>query len=177
MVNFDKIPDNNPFQIPDKGYYLFKCVNANMRQPKDKNKKSYLNVQMSLVDKNGKKAGTFFDNFFDSSSSAVLYKLGRFINAIGLNLTGDVDLKDIAKLVPGKEGVLEIDHQQDSRFPDDPTKVQAQVKLFGSECYWPSDQFKSLVGESAAAPDSDEDVPFDLEDGPVPPEPETTNEY
>lgn len=177
MINFDKVPDNNPYSVPDEGYYVFKCINANMRSPKDPSKKDYLNVQMMLVDKTGKKAGTFFDNFFDSDASAILYKLGRFVKAINLNLTGNVELKDIAKLLPGKEGVLEIEHRQDSRFPDDPTKIQAQVKLFGSECYWPTDQFKELVGEVDAAQIPDEDMPFSMEDGPVPPEPETTNEY
>ena len=59
---------------------------------------------MKLTKKDGTSAGTFFDKIFESDAPLCQFKLGRFLYAIGIDLTknGVIELSQIAKLVKGK---------------------------------------------------------------------------
>lgn len=177
-VNFDKLPDSNPTDLLPAGYYQFTVAKAEMKQPKDLQKPPYLNVTLALTNAAGARCGTFFDIFTESTAAAVMYKLNRFCKAMKLNLTGNVELKDIAKVIPGKPGVVEIEQREDKNAPGGPA-MRNQVKLFGSECYWAPEAWKDLVagaaGTVAAAPA--EDVPFNFSDEDAPPAAPVNNEY
>lgn len=171
-IQMDKVPDANPFSLPAEGFYKFTVVKAEMKAPKDLAKPNYLNLTLSLVNANGQKCGNLFDILSESDKPAILFKIGQFIKAIGVNLGASFELKDLAKVVPGRTGVVEVEH---TKQKDQSGKeiVRAQVRLFGSECYWPISAWDELITGSAPAAAAAADVPFNFsdEDAPVPPAP------
>ena len=174
-VNFDKLPSSNPSNVPAPGFYKFTVTKADMKQGKDTAKPPYLSLSLGLVDKFGKKHGNLFDGQYDSDAPAIQFKLSRFILACGLDLHGSMELKDLAKIVVNRSGVVEVENVPDSR---DATRLQAKARLFGSDCYWPLDKFDSLVSDAATVkgtPDADEAFEFSDEDAPVPPAPPVQN--
>jgi len=163
-INFDKAPDTNPYGLIPEGIYRFEIVKAELKPPANKDKKAYINMQIKLFDGANNKKGTLFDKIFDSDAPALLYKLKRLVRAIKVPLSGEVELKDLAKILPGKKGTLEVTQQPDSRFPDDRTKDQAAVKLFGSECFWTWEEYAGLVAtDSDTVPAEEEEMPFSVE--------------
>jgi hypothetical protein len=166
-INFTQAPKDNPFEVPKAGFYRFKIVKAEMKTPNDKTKNDYLNLQMTLSDKNNKKVGTMFDKVYDSESSALLYKAGRLVNAVGLELSGSVELKDLAKLLVNKEGILETEVDTYNN------KEYAKVKTFGTECYWPLSELESLMGtaqpaEAGSTEEVTDEVEFIFDDSEAP---------
>lgn len=151
-INFDRIPTENPFQLPAPGIYRARIAEAKMTPSKTPGKPPYISVKYELLDKAGKKLSAVYDNIVESDHAAVLYKTGRLINALGVSLTGNVELKDLCKILPGRKLCMEIAHEADSRFPDDRSKDRAKPKLFGSEVFWPFEDAARLI--------DDEDVPF-----------------
>lgn len=141
MINFDKLPttagDGGGFNpIPD--VYLAVIEAAEMRQPNDPNKKPYLNLQYRISRHDGKKAGVMFDAQYDSDKQAVQYKLARFLQACKIPLKGQMELKDLANLVVGKEIVV------DTKIDETATKPKLQIDLFGREAYYPKEQFDEI---------------------------------
>jgi len=176
-INFSNIPTTNPFITPPPGIYKFTVTKAEMKAAKDTSKPQYLRMTLALTAPDGRKVGNLFDNMYDSASPALIYKVGRFTRAIGLTLQGNVELKDLAKLVPNRSGVVEVENIPDNRYPDDPDRKQAQVKLFGTECFWTLDELPQVIEGAPAqeAAPADAPVPFDFDaaDGEVP----QSNEY
>lgn len=167
-LDFTKAPTTNPFALIPKGYFIFTVSNAEMRSGKDTTKPPYLNVTFSLTDAQGAKVGNLFDIFTESEQPAALYKLQRFLTAVGLDLSQSksIELRDIAKMILGRKGVLEVEHTTQKDRPEQGPR--AQVKLFGSECFWPLDQFASLIaGTASAQATAPADVPWD--DSLIPP--------
>lgn len=172
-INFDQLPKDNPFALIPIGYYKFVVAKAEMKPNKDPAKKPFLVITFSLTDSKGNKRGNLFDRIMDNTTTpALLYKTGRFCNAIGVVLTGEVDLKDLAKLIVGKQGVLEVEHSKDTRTGAAPDAVQAQVKLFGSDCFWPLSEWDRLIedaGTDGTTPATEESpFVFSDADGEVP---------
>ena len=166
-INFDNIPGSASTIVPE-GLYRAVVEKAEMRPAWDAADPFELNVTMQLFDKTGKSFGRFFETFKDTEKTPHPFKIGRFIKACGLNLTGSVELKDIAKLITGKEVIVDISHYVK---PDQSIKVQSNA--FGSKgCYAPVTDFEALLGEDGALPTSttapgltvdellDEDLPF-----------------
>lgn len=167
-VNFDKLPDKNPTNVPAAGFYKFTVIKAEMKKGKDLTKPEYLNTTLSLTDITGKKHGNIFDGQYESEAQAMQFKLKRFVRACGVELHGDIELRDIAKVVANRSGVLELENVPDNR---DPSKTRAQVRVFGSDCYWLLSEFASLVAGAApdtSTPDADEAFVFSDDDAPVP---------
>lgn len=174
-INLDSIPDTNPGgSMPPVGFHRFVIDTAEMRTAKNAvpGAPQYLNLSLQLFDGAGVRTGTLFDRFTESTNENLRYKLKRLLIATGLDLKGSVELKDLAKLLPKRRGVLEVEHRKDKQ---DPTRVQAQVRLFGSDCYWPESEYESLTGAAISTPaqtaaPADGDVPFDFDpaDGNVP---------
>lgn len=171
-INFDSLPQENPFALPEPGVYKAKIVEAEMKQGKDLSKPEYLNLKFSLTDKNGKSCGNLYDIIAESDSSVVQYKTARFIRACGLPLTGSMELKDLAKVVKGRELALDVSHDNKSERP------RAQVDLFSREAYYLPSEFMDIYmlvnpeeAEKAAfqqANNSDStaaEIPFDAADG------------
>ena len=167
-IDFDRLPTSSPGgAMPDAGYHRFEIANAEMRMAKNAlpGAKPYLNLTLHLFDADGNRSGTLFDRLTESTSEYIRFKIKRLILAVGLDLKGSVELKDLAKLLPKRRGMLEVEHSKDKNNPE---RAQAQVRLFGSDCYWAESEFESLTGKPAkssaqtAAP-ADEDVPFDFD--------------
>ena len=177
-INFDSLPQENPFALPEPGVYKAKIVEAEMKQGKDLSKPEYLNLKFSLTDKDGKNCGTLYDIIAESDSSVVQYKTARFIRACGLPLTGSMELKDLAKIVKGRELALDVAHDTKSERP------RAQVDLFSREAYYLASEFMDIYklvnpeeAEEAAfqqantSDSTDAEIPFDAADGAAPPRP------
>ena len=175
-INFDKLPQDNPFALPDPGVYKAKIVEAEIRAPKnDPTKPDYLNLKYTLFDKNNKNCGSIYDILSESDSSVVQYKISRFVRACDIPLTGSMELKDLAKIVKGKEIALDVSHDKKSDQP------RAQVDLFSREGYYLASEFADIYSilhpEEAEQADfsamneatgDDEERPFDAQDGGAP---------
>lgn len=183
-INFDALPQDNPFALPAPGVYKAKIVEAEMKAPKnDPTKPDYLNLKYTLFDANNKNCGNIYDILSESSNSVVLYKLSRFIRACGIPRTGTLELRDLAKLVAGKEIVIDVSHDAKSDKP------RAQVDLFTREGYYLPSEFDDIykLTQPAGAEEQadfiaqnefigdDAERPFDAVDGTATTNP--TSEY
>jgi hypothetical protein len=168
-IDFDRMPTENPTSalIPP-GFYKAVVKDAKMGVAKSSGNPQ-LTVRFDLFDILGRKAGTLFDRFQESDKPLLMFKLNRFVMGLGLTFKGSVELKDIGKVAIGRQCALEIEHQQDSRFKDDPSKKQAAVRVFGSDAYWPISEFAELAkmnpetppaAPAGAAQAEEEDEPF-----------------
>lgn len=168
MINFDKLPTSNggDFSVV-ADVYLAHIEKAEMRTPKPKTDESgflvqrpdYLSLQYRLTRHDGKKAGVMFDMLVESEKQAMLYKLSRFLQACGIPLKGQMELKDLANLVLNKEIVV------DTKVDESSTQPRLQVDLWGREAYYPKSQFDEIWklahpedtdGEFVAVPDNEE---------------------
>lgn len=153
-INFDTLPTTNPYDIAP-GIYRARITEAKMVASKTPGNPPYLSLVYTLLTKQGKTIGKIFDRITESTHQAVLYKVGRLINAVGVSLTGNVELKDLAKILPNKMLCIELTKNADNRFPDDRTKDRTEPRMFGSEIFWPIAEAERLIldegaGEAAA---------------------------
>ena len=175
-INFDKLPHDNPYALPTPGVYKAKIMEADMKAPKnDPTKPDYLNLKYTLFDKNNKNCGNIYDILSESDSSVVQYKISRFVRACGIPLTGSMELKDLAKVVKGKEIAVDVIIDKKSDQP------RAQVDLFSREGYYLVSEFEDIYAtvhpEEAEQADftamnatsgDDTERPFDAQDGGAP---------
>lgn len=148
-INFDSLPSNKPFSVPEAGTYYATIESAEMKQGKDASKPPYLNLKYKLKTVDGKNAGTLFDIMAESEHSLVQYKLKRFLLAIGVSFEGEFELKDIAKLCVGKEIIVDtkIEEGQDGR-PD-----RAVVDVTTNEVYYNISEAKEVFGDMGTIAD------------------------
>lgn len=169
-INFSALPTSNPFSLPNPGVYKAKIEEAEMKTPKsDATKPPYLNVKLALFNKDGSKAGVLYDIFAESTASIAQFKLGRFIQACGLPLTGVMELSDIGKIVVGRTIVVDVTHDKKSEQP------RAIVDVFSRECYYPEADFERIYKMVHPQPEDlaadftiendDAEVPFNAADG------------
>ncbi len=111
-----------------------------MKQPKDAGKKPYLNLTFSLKDKNGKGCGKLFDILSDSEHQVVLYKLQRFVTALELPIAGNFELSDLAKVVTGKQCILDV--TMDTKQ----SPARAVVDVFAGGVYYPMSEAATIFG-------------------------------
>ena len=139
-INFDTLPQENPFALPEPGLYKAKIDDAEMRSNKnDATKPPYLNLKYKLTDMQGKGKGTMFDIISESDSPVVGYKIARFCRACGIPLQGQIELSDLAKIVKGKEIMVDV------KIDDaDPRYVKAVVDIFSHEAYYQVAELESL---------------------------------
>lgn len=179
QINFDNVPKSNPMS----GYFtpgFYKGVVKKTEVKVDKNNKEFLTIVFNLFTPDGTPVGVFSDFVRDTTSDVPLYKLGRMLQAMGLNLTGVLDLKMLARVIPiGREVAMEIG---DNEYQG---KTTSQVKIFDSQCYWPVTMLQGLVAAAATPgavavpapqavtqapiPPNPAEFPFDAADGVVPP--------
>ena len=155
-INFDKIPESIGFSIPEPGLYRMHVDSTAMKVAYVATDPLELNITATLYDEHGKNCGKFFDKFRDNPNetaakrNAQVYKIGRFIKATGLQVTGVATLKDISKIIVGAEVIVDINHYA----PENTGKVYAQANLFGGGCYYPVSEYAKLLGEITAAKDN-----------------------
>lgn len=150
-INFDAIPDKNPSGSLEPGTYRMKVTKTEMKQPKDTNKPMFLEVTYATTAMNGD-TSTFVDKFFESDSTFLLFKLKRFTAAAGIPLTGDVELKDISKLIGGKEVVGVITNSENT-YKGKTTTI-AEIDLFNSDCYYPVSDWAKFCEEAGVSADA-----------------------
>lgn len=158
MINFSELPKESPNMIPEADVYKARIVEATMKAPKDMTKPAYLNLKYQLTKHDGTSAGTMFDMLFDSDSSTLQYKLGRFLRACNIPLQGAMELSDIAKLVGNKEIVIDTKVTPASgNF-----SAKAEVDVFSREAYYTAPEFDEIWTlvhkEAQPAPAADEVV-------------------
>ena len=135
-INFDAAPDAKPAQGSDipKGTYLAKIESAEMKQGQNTAKPPYLLLKLKITDpESGISLGTIFDNITESESSYVQYKAKRLAKACGFDLSGEVELSDLAKLVNQKELKVDVTVQEDK----EKNTKKSVVDIFSGEIFYP----------------------------------------
>lgn len=148
-INFDALPQEKPAgAIIPKGQYKATIEKAEMKQPKDTSKPPYLNMLFALTDKeSGAPVGKLYDMLSESESTYVMYKIGRFLKALELNLGATFELKDLAKLITGKELLVDVMVDEKS----EPNR--SVVDIFSGEVFYP-------VNGAATPQTAIDDTPF-----------------
>ena len=158
-INFDSLPTTKPAgSMLPVGFAKATITKAEMKTPKNPGK-DYLALTLDCVCADGT-TGKLWDNLFDSDKSLSQYKLMRFITALRLNLIGDFELKDLCKVVTGKQLVVDIGIDEKGDRP------RNTVEVFKNDIYYPINEWAALTGADQAQPEiaaSDaDDVPFTM---------------
>lgn len=140
-INFDNLPSDKPYGAAEPGCYIGLIEKAEMKQPKDASKPQYLNLQIALTNKDGKSCGKVFDIITESEHSLARYKLGRFVQALELDLSGEMELKDLTKIVVNKKMILDITNKADAKNID-----RAVVDALKDEIYYPMSKANEKLG-------------------------------
>lgn len=159
-IDFKNLPDTPPATGPAPGQYYFQVNHAVVRVAKTSDK-PYLNVRYKLWNKDKQPAGFIFDRFFTTSAPAPLFKLSRFIRAIGIDPEEINDFEDLALVCVNREGIVDLHHKV-SNYSGAP---ETQVQIFNSQIFWKLDEAREVFGaETGTFEDEDEDesLPFDL---------------
>ena len=167
-INFDTLPKENPFGLPDPGLYIAEIKEATTKACKDATKPDYLNMRYSITTPEGKSGGSMYDIISESDSQVVLYKIARFCRACGMPLQGSIELSDLAKVVTGKKILVDV------KIDDSvPKYTKAVVDVFNREAYWKLDELedvKKLFSEDKVSNDESfleteaDDTPFNAAD-------------
>ena len=134
MINMNSLPTEKPSigTIIPKGQYLAKIKKAEMRQPKDDTKPMYFTAECDITDPvSGTAMGKFWINLFESEAPLARYQLSRFIKALNLPIQGEFELKDLTKMVNGKELKVDI-------MPEDKPEPQRSVVDISAQCFYPA---------------------------------------
>lgn len=144
-INFDSLPTDKPMSTIPKGTYIATIEDAQMKQGQDLQKPPYLNLKYSLKNEKGESVGILFDSLFESEHSLMQYKLKRFLTATQIPMTGVFELKDLAKVVKGKQIILDtLVEEKDGR------PAKAVVDLFSGEVYYPMSEAVNIFGTAPA---------------------------
>jgi len=156
-INFDALPDKMTYSIPPKGLYYALIEKAEMKNSPDPKKSPYLNLTYALTDANGKASGKLFDMISEPNHDLTRFKLRRFIEALGINITGNFELKDIAKVAAGKRILVDVTEDKKSDQP------RATVDVFHAQIYYhiseAGQRFQTVEGAVINAPDAEDATP------------------
>ena len=136
-INFNTLPDENTGSnsIIPKGKYLAKIVKSEMKTPKQDNgpKPDYFSAECDITDPaSGTAMGKFWINLYESSANLCQWQLKKFIEALRLPIEGEFELKDLTKMVNGKELLVDIKIDQDNRGND-----RSVVDINAGDCFYP----------------------------------------
>ena len=138
-INMNSIPTTKPAMntIIPKGSYIAKIVKSEMKTPKS-GKADYFSAECDITDPaSNTPMGKFWINLYESEAQLVRYQLGRFIKALGLNIVGEFELKDLTKMVNGKSLIVDI-------CPEDKPDPQRSVVDISAECFYPLESKSEL---------------------------------
>jgi hypothetical protein len=120
--------------IIPKGQYVATIVKSTMKTPKDTAKPDYLSAECDIKDPiSNAPMGKFWINLYESEAPLVRYQLSRFINATGIRLSGEFELKDLTKLINGKQILVDIKPEEKK----DGSAPQRSVVDIDAECFYP----------------------------------------
>ena len=91
------------------------------------------NWMLTLVFKTEKEGRFVYDQIMDNPAISLgAYKLNRLLSALGINITGEVELKDMVKVITkGKKLVIAAETKEDSKY--------ANIEISKYEAYYPYD--------------------------------------
>ena len=157
-INYDALPSSKPQSTLPAGFYMATIVKAEMKKSTNTGSE-YLSLQYDLNNGAGV-TGKLFDLQMESEKEFLRYKLQRFLTALGLNLSGSFELRDLCKLVNGKKFVVDVTVEDNAQYGKRNT-----VNSFEHEIYYNINEWASLTSANTAAPSD----PFDVvEDVPAP---------
>lgn len=147
-INYDELPQERPTGgLLEAGKYKADILKAEMK--KGSTGSDYMALTYDLTGVEGEK-GKLWDNFFDSDKELPRYKLQRLITALNLNLTGSFELKDLCKIVAGKQLIVDVGvDEKNERGP------RNTVDVFKDEIYYPISEWASLTGDFIVVSASD----------------------
>ncbi len=131
-INFDKLPDKKPTSnrvMP--GIYKFEVVKAEMRAAYDPADPDFLSINLKLSDMDNNHVGFINDKIVENPKPIVGYKISRFLRACDIDVEGSLELSDLAKLVVGAKGFVDV-----GEFTPEDKDPIAIVNLFDHDCYW-----------------------------------------
>ena len=163
-INFNSLPTEKPGQgtIIPQGQYVGTIKKAEMKQPKDAARPPYLNLEIDVLDEaSNTNMGKIWAMLSESEHPLPRYQLSRFIQALKLPIIGEFELKDLTKMVVGKQ--LRLDITPEER--DDGKAPQRSVVDISAEIYYP------LEAEEIDFPDAIPDAT------PETPQPNTMSSY
>ena len=114
-INFSGLPTQRPNALPATGTYYATIDSAEMKQGQDPTKPPYLNIALSLKDKQGKACGKIFDMLAESDKELVQYKIARFLIALGLDKLGTFELVDLVKIIKGKQLIVDVKQEEEGK--------------------------------------------------------------
>lgn len=134
-ISFNTLPSEKPNKLPDIGPYIVTIIKAEMKPPADPQKPLYLNMQFALTTGAGVGAGNMYDMLSESEHEIVRYKLQRFITALNIPIMDTFELKDLCKIIVGKQLIADVTHEK--KKEDSPYPPKAIVDVFTGEIYYP----------------------------------------
>lgn len=145
-INFDELPKTNEsaFTVLENGTYRCKIKEAKIPNGKD-----YLQVIFAVTGNNGQST-TIFDNFVDSDKPLPRFKLAQLIRALKIPLTGSFELKDLPKIIIGKELIAAVKQEQNEGY-----SARNVINAFDDEIFYPATQAVDALSPANG------DVPFD----------------
>lgn len=150
-INFDSLPKEQPSALMADGKYLFKIKKVELKPSSSGN--SYLSLMLSSSH------GNVFDNISESDKPLARFKLGQFLRALGIQLSGTFELKDLVKILPNKELVAAITTQDASNG----YRAKNVVNAFDEQIFYPADALSGSSEDPEAteppAPNFSEDAP------------------
>lgn len=161
-INYDSLPSVKPQSTLPEGFYKAKIAKAEMKVSNNTGN-SYLSIQYDLSNDKGQ-TGKLFDMLMESEKEFLRYKLQRFINALQLNLAGTFELKDLCKLINGKQLIVDVGTEDNDRYGK-----RNVINSFGHEIYYPVSEWASLTSVSSdplSAVEDDVPAPSDA-DAPI----------
>lgn len=135
-INFNSLPTEKPAQgtVIPTGQYIGTIKKAEMKQPKDEKRPPYLNLEIDIVDEaSATEMGKLWAVLSESEHPLPRYQLSRFIQALNLPITGEFELKDLTKMVVGKQ--LKLDVTPEDR--NDGKEPQKSVVDVSAEIFYP----------------------------------------
>lgn len=157
-INFDQLPESNggsTNKIIPKGTYYASIEKTEMKKPQDTTKPEYLNITLKVQSAQGENMGFVWDKITESTSQYVLYKLRRFIMALGVTITPglSLELKDLAKIAPGVKLLVDINQDKENKN---------QVDIFSGDVYYHISEANKIFGTDSLFVDASdaEDNPF-----------------
>lgn len=168
-INFNSLPTEKPAQgvVIPTGQYIGTIKKAEMKQPKDETKPPYLNLEIDVMDEaSATEMGKIWAILSESEHPLPRYQLSRFIKALELPITGEFELKDLTKMVTGKQLKLDItpEERNDGKAP------QKSIVDVSADIFYP-------MHETVATGTDDIDFPEPLTSAPSQEQPATMSSY
>lgn len=105
MIQFDKLPTDKPSQNASivAGRHLVKITGAKILKAASSGNE-YLSVRFETKDKQ-----SMLEGFHTGDKPFLQYKIGRLLRACNIKLEGEGTLNDIAKLLPNKKAIIDVE--------------------------------------------------------------------